>query len=205
MKKQKIDNYLEFLEKAQKLKNTLRHSWTEDSHRQESVAEHSWHMSLMAVVFSPELVKKVNLTKVLKMISVHDLGEAITGDIPAFSPNHSTKHGEEKEAIKKIAAGLPSVPNKEIVSLYEEYEAKQTAEALFTKMLDVLDVIFQHLIADISTWSEEERTFNLNRKSTGFFEKEPFMFQIYNEIHDRLEEKVKKYTSDPHGVKNERN
>lgn len=193
MKKQKIDNYLEFLKTSQKLKSTLRHSWTEDPNRQESTAEHTWHMALMAISFSPELKNKVDLFKVMKMICIHDLGEAIVGDTPAFSPSHDSKYADERKAFVDIANYLLPTTNKEITELYDEYKKRESPEAIFTKMLDVIDAIFQHLVADISTWSEVEMTFNLNRSSTQFFKEEPFMFELYTRIHDELEEKVKKH------------
>lgn len=188
----KTNNFLDFLEKTQKLKHTLRHAWTEDITRQESTAEHSWHMSIMAIVLTPLLKSEVSLLQVLKLIAVHDLGEAITGDTPAFAPIHDQKYKAEKRAVQNIIKSLPAKSQREIISLYAEYEAKETPEAILVKMLDVLDVEFQHLIADISTWSEEELTFNLLLKSSEYFKNDPFMLKLYRKINNRLKEKVKR-------------
>lgn len=187
-----INGFLKFLKKTEKLKHTLRHAWTGDIKRQESTAEHTWHMSMMAIALGPYLKNKIDLMRVLKLVAVHDIGEAIVGDVPAFSQNHSDKYEIEEKAVLKIAESLPVASQKEVVDLYHEYQAKESKEALLVKMLDVIDVIFQHLVSDISTWSEEEFTFNLQKHSEKYFKEEPLMLKLYNEIHEKLEKKVKK-------------
>lgn len=182
-------NILEFLAQTQHLKSVLRHSWTDDAHRQESVADHSWHMAMIAIALSPDLQTKVDLLRVFELIAVHDLGELFTGDIPAFAAR-AGKYEAEKEAVAKITQTLPPARQKEIFALWQEYEERKTKEALFVKMLDVIDVINQHLAADISTWSKEEWTFNLNRDSEKYFKDESLMLALYNSSHDELEKKV---------------
>jgi len=182
-------NILKFLAHTQHLKAVLRHSWTDDISRQESVAEHSWHMALMAIALAPELKQPVDLRRVFELIAVHDLGEIITGDIPAFAARDG-KYEAEKEAVEKITQTLPTERQKAILALWQEYEDRKTKEALFVKMLDVIDVINQHLVADLSTWSKEELTFNLNRNSEKFFKDEPAMLALYDAVHDGLEKKV---------------
>lgn len=184
--------YLDFLTKTQKLKNTLRHSWTDDINRQESTAEHTWHMSLMATAFFKKLNRKVNLEKVLQLITVHDLAEALTGDVPNFLENRNNKFEDEKVAISEIIKTLPSKESEELKSLWMEYEERETAEARFVKMLDIIDVYFQHLVADISTWHELEYKVNLELppKSQALLEEEPFLLGLYQGIHVELKKKV---------------
>jgi len=186
-------DFLEFLNKTQHLKSILRHSWTDDIERQESVAEHSWHMAVMAIALSPYLKNKIDLFRVLKLISIHDIGESITGDIPAFNGKHNGKYESERKAVEEIIKSLPSERKEEILRLWEEYEQKKTRESIFVKMLDVLDVLFQHLVADITTWAEKETTFNLNRNSEEYFKEEPFMLELYDLIHTKLDKKVKEF------------
>ncbi len=186
-----VADYLTFLEKTQKLKSTLRHSWTDNSQRQESTAEHSWHLALMVISLAPQLKRKINLELALKMAVTHDLGEALTGDIPAFKvTDEALKHRQEKEAIEQIVKTLPPKTQKELINLYRDYELKKTSEAIFIKRLDILDVMFQHLIADISTWAPEEWTFNLDKFDPAFMADEPFLEEIYAKIHQLLALKV---------------
>ena len=78
-------NYIDFLNVIEKLKCNTRHSWT-SSGRQESVAEHSWRLAVMAMLCADEY-PTLDINKVIKMCLIHDFGEAITGDIPAFLKN----------------------------------------------------------------------------------------------------------------------
>ena len=67
---------------AEKLKDETRHCYTSKG-RHESVAEHSWMMTLMAYFMKDEF-PEANMDKVIQMCIIHDLGEAFTGDIPTF-------------------------------------------------------------------------------------------------------------------------
>lgn len=151
-----MKNILDFLHIAEKLKMELRHSWLSDG-RQESAAEHSWRVSLMALLFSDKLENKIDLTKALKIAIVHDIAEAEAYDIPAFE----TGRKEEKEkiellAMNKIKEILGGEIGEEIFSLWQEYEEQKTPEAKFIKALDKMEVRLQHNEADIKTWNEIE-------------------------------------------------
>lgn len=90
-----IKQLIKFMSIAEKLKNNTRHSWTSDG-RQESVAEHSWRLSLMAYLVKDEY-PDADINKVILMCICHDLGEAITGDIPAF---YKTESDEAVEVMQ---------------------------------------------------------------------------------------------------------
>lgn len=76
-----LDGKLDFLRQAEKLKSVTRSAHTSTG-RRESTAEHSWRLALLALVFEQEL-GDVDICKVLKLCLVHDLGEALSGDVPA--------------------------------------------------------------------------------------------------------------------------
>lgn len=155
-----LESLLKFLHTAEKLKTLLRHSWLSDG-RQESVAEHTWRMSLMAIVLRSQLEIPVNLERVLIMIAVHDLAEAYAGDYHAFRKVPDNKHELEQKALEKIVAELERKTKDLILNLWEEFEANKTIEAKFTQALDKLEVLIQHNEADIKTWNEKEYLFNL--------------------------------------------
>jgi putative hydrolases of HD superfamily len=157
------ENLLEifkFLNVAEKLKCEMRHSWL-SSGRQESVAEHSWRMSLMVILFAPYLSQPVNLEKCLKMAILHDLAEAEVGDIPVFEAQEKEIKERKKvlewEAMKNLCATLPPSLGNDLFSLWEEYEEKKCFEALFVNALDKIEVHLQHVEAPLSTWIEIER------------------------------------------------
>lgn len=144
-----IRTFLDFLDIAEKLKCNTRHSWT-SSGRHESVAEHSWRLSLMAYLLKDEF-PDVDISKVIVMGLVHDLGEAVTGDIPAFV---KTKDDEavESDAVEGLLAHLPAIQREELRQLFAEMDAKETTEAKLYKALDKLEALIQHNEADLSTW-----------------------------------------------------
>ena len=78
----KPEKLIEVLSVAERLKDAVRHCYTSGG-RRESVAEHSWRISLMAYFVSDEF-PEADLLKIMKMCLIHDMGEAFTGDIPAF-------------------------------------------------------------------------------------------------------------------------
>jgi putative hydrolase of HD superfamily len=141
--KDEIRSALDFLRQAEALKDVLRSSHT-SSGRPESTAEHTWRLCLMALVFSNKL-EGIDIAKLLKICIVHDLGEAITGDIPAVSgAAGANKAAEERDALKALTRSLPLVQRDEILSLWEEYENASTPEAVLAKGFDKLETILQH-------------------------------------------------------------
>jgi putative hydrolase of HD superfamily len=154
--KKEIKKLIDFYKKAEKLKVTTRHSWLSNPKRQESVAEHSWMLCLLSMLLSDKLDKKIDLLKVMKMMTIHDLAEAVTGDIPAWeiSTRQKNKYKYEKEAFKKLIVDLPKNKAKEILSLWKEFEENKTKEAKFANSLDKIEAVMQHNVANISTWDQ---------------------------------------------------
>lgn len=156
MEKQAI-TILEFLALSERLKRELRHSWLSDG-RRESVAEHTWQMSLIALLGYRHLEQPVEIERVLKMIIVHDLVEAIAGDVPYFENGLRKKLKTEREqaAIDEIRVRVAGETGQEFFDLWHEFEARVTIEAKYASALDHLEVQIQHNLADIDTWEPIE-------------------------------------------------
>jgi putative hydrolase of HD superfamily len=154
-----LANIHDFLHEIEGLKKLLRHSWLSDG-RQESVAEHTWRMAIMAMVLYRELDFDVEIGKVLKMILVHDLAEVYAGDFHAFKEVPLDKHEKELLALQTLTKKLPDSASVELVELWQEFEQRETMEAKFAVALDKLEVLIQHNEADIKTWDEKEYDFN---------------------------------------------
>ena len=148
---------LDILLVAERLKDTTRHCYTTKG-RHESVAEHCWMMTLMAF-FMREEFPEADMDKVIRMCIIHDMGEAFTGDIPAFEKSDDDEKAEEAMLYKWVNS-LPDPYAKEMTSLYQEMTERKTLEAKIYKAIDGLEAVIQHNISELSTWIPEEYELN---------------------------------------------
>ena len=149
---------LQVLHTAEKLKDTTRHCDTSGG-RRESVAEHSWRLTLMAFFLRDEF-PALDMDKVLRMCLVHDLGECFTGDIPSFLKTAADTEREDT-LLERWVRGLPAPYCTELTALYGEMDALETQEARLYKALDKLEAVIQHNEAPISTWLPREYALNM--------------------------------------------
>ena len=134
---------LEFIRAAERLKDTTRSGWTA-SGQQDTVAGHSWRLALLALVLHPAF-PRADLGKLLALCVIHDLGEAIGGDIPApAQPGGASKSAGERADLLRLLAPLPAAQQGELVALWDEYESASSEEAKLAKALDKLETIIQH-------------------------------------------------------------
>ena len=131
------------------LKERTRHAWM-TSGRQESVAEHSWRMALMAYFLRDEF-PTADLTRVLLMALLHDVGEVFTGDIPTFEKTDADRAREHELRDEWIDA-LPAPYAAEVRSLFTEMDAMETEEAKIVKALDRMEAVITHNEGDPHTW-----------------------------------------------------
>ena len=151
-------DYLEILHVAERLKDTPRHCTTRLG-RTESVAEHSWRVSLMAFLLRGEF-PELDMDKVICMCLIHDLGECFTGDIPTFLKTNEDRETEDS-LLSRWVRGLPTEISGRMNTLYREMDALQTPEARLYKALDKLEALIQHNESPLDTWAENE--FELNK------------------------------------------
>lgn len=144
-----VKTFLEIMEVAEKLKCNTRHSWTSNG-RHESVADHSWRLAFMALMVRDEF-KELDMDKVIRMCIIHDLGEAITGDIPAFDKTKEDEKIEEQKLVEWLDT-FPEPYKDEFLSMLREMQELSSEEAKLYKALDNLEAVMQHNSADISTW-----------------------------------------------------
>ncbi|HRR76601.1 MAG: HD domain-containing protein [Ruminococcus sp.] len=149
--------YLDILHVAERLKDTSRHCTT-SGRRIESVAEHSWRVSLMAFLLKKEF-PEADMERVMEMCLIHDLGECFTGDIPTFAKTDSDRETEDG-LLRKWLSSLPAEIAADMRALYEEMEALITVESRICKALDKLEALIQHNESPLDTWSENEYELN---------------------------------------------
>ena len=140
---------LDFMGVAERLKCNMRHSRTAEN-RRESVAEHTYRLCVFAWLVKEEF-PDCDMDKVMRMSLFHDLGEAVTGDIPAFEKTDKDRKVENKK-VEQLTDILLEPVRAEWKALFEEMETMETQEARLYKSLDKLEALIQHNEADISTW-----------------------------------------------------
>lgn len=138
-----IEGVLTFLRAAEALKTVARSGWTSTG-QAESVAEHTWRLCLMAMLVYGD-TPGIDLGRLLRMCLIHDLGEAIGGDVPAPAQKDGTsKAGQERADLVQLTAPLPTPLQREILELWDDYEGAASPEAKLAKGLDKLETILQH-------------------------------------------------------------
>ena len=177
---------LEILTVAEKLKCNTRHSFT-SSGRHESVAEHSWRIALMALLMEDEF-PEINIDKVIRMCIIHDLGEAFTGDIPAFEKKDEHRVKEDEVFLNWVDS-FPEPYGKEFKELIIEMRELKSNESKLFKALDNLEAVIQHNEADISTWLplEYDLQFTYGADKVAF---SPYLKQLKEEIDKVTREKI---------------
>jgi len=149
MQPSELAGVLDFLRASERLKATHRSAYTSEG-QQESVAEHTWRLCLMALVLASES-PGVDFARLVKICLVHDLGEAVGGDVPAPEQARRRAAGvatgkgyAERRDLLVLLGPLPPAIRDDIASLWDEYEAATTPEARLAKALDKLETIMQH-------------------------------------------------------------
>lgn len=184
---------LEILHVAERLKCNTRHCDTSTG-RRESVAKHSWRLCLFAMLLEQEPeFRSLDTGRVLRMCLIHDLGEAFTGDIPAFSKS-AQDEGREQALYEDWIAQFPPANRAQFQALLAEMTALATPEAKLYKALDKLEAVIQHNEASLDSWLPLEydlqRTYG--QEAVQF---SPYLRALKAEIDRWTEEKI---TAAPH-------
>jgi putative hydrolase of HD superfamily len=160
-----------FLTEADRLKSVLRANTVADGSRRENSGEHSWHLTLYALVLADQAGPGVDINRVIRMLILHDLVEIDVGDVPIHSAG-GTAHGSakvqeaESRAADRIFGLLPKDLSDDLRALWQEFEDNETPDAIFAKSLDRVQPVIQNLASGGGTWID------------------------YNVTHDQLETRV---------------
>lgn len=146
---------IEFIKEIDKLKYIQRRTSLFNSDRNENDAEHSWHLAVMALILTQHSNTDIDLLKVIKMVLIHDIVEIDAGDVFIYDTqkNHSNTD-EELMAAKRIFGLLPEAQAQELIAVWEEFEAGETAEAKYAKAMDRLEPILQNHSNEGGTWKK---------------------------------------------------
>lgn len=165
---QRLRQQLEFIIEIDKVKSIIRKSRTFHNKRYENDAEHGWQISMMALVLVEYANEKIDIGKVIKMTLIHDLVEIDAGDTFLYSAQRNDAAVNERECAKRIFGMLLEDQCNEFMALWEEFEAKETAEAKFAGVLDRLEPLMQNYHDEGHTWKKyaipSEKVLTLNSK-----------------------------------------
>ena len=150
----RLDAQITFLNEADKLKNTLRATRLCDGSRLENSAEHSWHLTLYALVLADQAGPGVDIDRVIKMLILHDLVEIDAGDNPIFGDFDAAEvEAQEQAAADRIFGLLPPDMRDGLRAIWEEFEAAETPTAQFAKSLDRFQPPMQNLQSGGGSWT----------------------------------------------------
>ena len=144
-------------------------------------------MALMAYLMKDEF-PDVDIDKVIRMCLIHDLGECFTGDIPTFLKTAADEENEDQTLFAWVKS-LPEPYDSELVSMYAEMNALETAEAKLYKCIDKLEAVIQHNESDISTWEPHEYQLNLTYAEKNV-EYSPYLTALRRAIREDTEQKI---------------
>jgi putative hydrolase of HD superfamily len=146
---------LQFLLEIDKLKQVARRTLIADGSRRENDAEHSWHITVMAIVLAEYAPPGTDIAKVVRMLLVHDLVEIYAGDTYCYDAAAVCNQAErERQAADRLFALLPPDQSQSVRNLWEEFEAKQTPEARFAAALDRVQPVLLNYHTQGKAWRE---------------------------------------------------
>lgn len=159
---ERLKKQIEFLIEIDKVKHIFRKTKLFDKSRFENDAEHAWHLSLMALVLSEYSNEEIDVSKVIKMLLIHDIVEIDTGDTIVYDTRMRTL-AEEKEniAAERIFGILPDDQKAEFIALWEEFKDRKTPESKFAAALDRFEPILQNHLTDYYAWKAHDITLEM--------------------------------------------
>ncbi len=152
---ERLDRQINFILEIDALKSVLRRSYLVGGSRRENSAEHSWHVSVMALVLAEHAGAEIDTGRVLQMLLVHDIVEIDSGDTYIYdAAGNSTKAEREQDAARRIFGLLPDDQSVELQALWREFEARETPDARFAAALDRLMPLLHNYHTEGRSWRE---------------------------------------------------
>ena len=149
----RLERQIAFLNEADRLKSVVRGTTLCDASRYENSAEHSWHLTLYALVLADQAGPEVDISLVIRMLILHDLVEIDAGDNPIFGDFDAAETAaQEQAAADRIFGLLPSDLRDDLRAIWEEFETNETPTARFAKSLDRFQPPMQNLQSGGGSW-----------------------------------------------------
>lgn len=154
----RLAGQLAFIEAIDQLKHVLRRNLVArgnngEEARRENTAEHSWHVSVTAMVLAEYAAQPPDVGRVVPMLAVHDIIEVHAGDTFCYDEaGNQDKAEREREAADRVFGLLPPDQGAMLRGLWEEFEAGETPDARFANAVDRFQVLLQNRRTEGGTW-----------------------------------------------------
>ena len=167
---ERLKKQLDFALEIDKEKNIFRQTHLSGHGRNENDAEHAWHMAIMAYLLKEYSNEPVDIGKVMLMCLIHDIVEIDAGDTYAYdAENLKTQKAREDAAKERIFSILPEEQKEELIKLFDEFEAFETAESKFAHAMDNLQPLILNNSNGGGDWREhgvtEEQVYGRQSKT----------------------------------------
>lgn len=151
----RLGRILAFLEEADRFKSVYRGAYLADHSRNESDADHVWHLCMFAMLLREESASAPNPLRVLELCLVHDLVEIYAGDTWAYDQEgYADKKEREERAAEELFSLLPEDLMERFRGLWDEFEDGRTEEARFAQAMDRLQGFAQNVFGGGRVWRE---------------------------------------------------
>lgn len=179
----RLEGIFAFVQAAERLKDTLRTGRTREG-RAESTAEHTWRLCLMAMLFDRELLG-IDHLRLFRMLVVHDLGEAISGDVPATEQHHDPQRAvRERADLVSLCSPLPEDLRDMMMEAWDDYAAGGSPEAVLAKGFDKIETMMQHLVGLNAPSFDYAFNLTYGRAQT---DRHPLLRQLRSMVDERTE------------------
>lgn len=186
----RLDQQLQFSAGIDKMTSILRRTMLIDGSRRENDAEHSWHIAVMALIFSEYTKEPVDTARAAKMCIVHDLIEIYAGDTFAYDLEANKDKAErEAAAADKLFAQLPPEQGAELRALWEEFDAMQTPDSKYAACMDRLQPFLHNTLTNGHTWVQSGTNRTVVEKRMAIIK--DFMPQVYKWVEKNLDVAIK--------------
>ncbi|RED54700.1 HD domain-containing protein [Cohnella lupini] len=154
IRNERLSSQVAFLVEIDKLKSVLRKTFIMDRSRLENTAEHSWHVSLLAVVLLEHANDpSLDLNRVICMLLLHDIVEIDAGDTFAYdTEGYLDKEERENAAARRLFGMLPDDQQGEWMELWREFEDGVTHESKYAAALDRLQPVIHNYYTGGVSW-----------------------------------------------------
>ena len=151
----RLEKQLAFRQEIDKTKQILRQTLIMDGSRRENDAEHMWHASVAAFILEEYADKDIDISRVIKMLLLHDTIEVYSGDTYVYDAEGlATQHEREQKAADKLFALLPEEQCAEFHALWAEFEAEESNDAQFARSIDSFMPMYHNYLTKGQLWQK---------------------------------------------------